>query len=399
MSYDFFAQMSGSTLKDVDDIVKGCYKNLDITSIASRIHLLTTMAANDGVKDYAIRGDRRPGGYISLVHSRSDTELNPYCKELISPALDNLKNLGISRNDIDIQLLSRGSWFLCFTFNLISPWLSKDDEPFYLSDSVNPVRKDKIFKVPIMPASSWKGVLRWVLMKIYLEQEKDELTAEQFAQERFAQTLLFGDEQGEKHSEMKGFAKYIDKLKPEARAEYESLLRQYFKVEPNQPFPHHRGRLMFYPSFFDGIDVEVINPHSRETKAGTHPIYLECVPSKPSSTATFTLLYTPFDCFCRNKNETRRQVAADLKRVAQGVRGMLTTYGFGAKTSSGYGTADNRLAESGKLVIKANITCPSSAGEGNEEASEVSECSFDSLDELCNIAERFADELRKGGDA
>lgn len=34
---------------------------------------------------------------------------------------------------------------------------------------------------------------------------------------------------------------------------------------------------------------------------------------------------------------------------------MLTTYGFGAKTSSGFGTAEERLAREGRLLIRAKL--------------------------------------------
>ena len=63
-------------------------------------------------------------------------------------------------------------------------------------------------------------------------------------------------------------------------------------------------------TFFDLIDVEVINPHSRKTRAGTHPIYLECVPQ--GAKGTFSLLYVPFDLIGADKAEIRRQALEDL---------------------------------------------------------------------------------------
>jgi len=47
----------------------------------------------------------------------------------------------------------------------------------------------------------------------------------------------------------------------------------------------------------------------------------------------FTLLYVP------PVNTDENTARADLKAVAKGVKVMLTQYGFGAKTSSGYGVA------------------------------------------------------------
>ncbi|RKY97910.1 MAG: hypothetical protein DRQ10_08025 [Candidatus Hydrothermota bacterium] len=49
----------------------------------------------------------------------------------------------------------------------------------------------------------------------------------------------------------------------------------------------------------------------------------------------FTLLYVP------PVNTDENTARADLKAVAKGVQAMLTQYGFGAKTSSGYGVADS----------------------------------------------------------
>jgi CRISPR-associated protein Cmr2 len=251
--------------------------------------------------------------------------------------------LGLACSAPDLTLLPPGSWFLQFTFTLAKPWMSKDDDPFYVTESVNPVRKDKVFKVPMMAAASWKGLLRWTVMHIRLAQKKGSLTAEQFAKERFAQTLLFGDEKGEEPGETKDFAAYLDRLKPEAREKYESLLRQYYGVKPEDPLPHHSGRLLFYPTFFDAIDVEVINPHSRKTKAGTHPIYLECVPAGASG--TFSLLYVPFDLIGKPEDEIKQQALADLQLVAEAIRAMMLTYGFSAKRTSGYGTAEESVKD------------------------------------------------------
>ncbi|MFZ5820881.1 MAG: RAMP superfamily CRISPR-associated protein [Chloroflexota bacterium] len=242
----------------------------------------------------------------------------------------------------DLFLLPPGSWFLQFAFKLAKPWISKDDDPFYVAESVNPVRKDKVFKVPVMAASSWKGLLRWTAMRTRLAQKKDDFDPQRFATERFVQTLLFGDEQGEEPAQAKGFAKYIDALKPEARAEYARLLRQYYDLKQDDPLPHHSGRLTFYPTFFDLIDVEVINPHKRTTKAETHPIYLECVPA--GAQGTFSLLYVPFDLIGQPESTIRQQAARGLQIVAEGLQAMFLTYGFSAKRTSGFGVAEERLS-------------------------------------------------------
>lgn len=290
--------------------------------------------------------------YLKLVHGTFDRKSNQRTagvfNQFINRQQKQLKNLGINPPQPPyLTLLPPGSWFLQFAFTLAKPWMSKDDDPFYVAESVNPVRKDKVFKVPMMAAASWKGLLRWTAMNIRLAKpviaspEGAKQSPENFATERFVQTLLFGDEKGEEQGQTKDFAAYLDALKPEARAGYERLLHEHFNVEPDKPLPNHSGRLMFYPTFFDLIDVEVINPHSRKTKAGTHPIYLECVPA--GAKGTFSLLYVPFDLISKDEAEIRKQAIEDLELVAEVAKEMMLTYGFSAKRTSGYGTAEETV--------------------------------------------------------
>ncbi len=274
--------------------------------------------------------------FVRLVHGKQA----PFDK-FIAQERKRLQSLGLLHDSPDMTLLPPGSWFLQFTFTLAKPWMSKDDDPFYVSASVNPVRKDKVFKVPFMAASSWKGLLRWTLMHIRLTLGKDKLTPEQFAKERFVHTLLFGDEQGEEPSRAKGFAEYLNALKPKARAEYERLLRSYYQIGSKGPLPHHSGRLYFYPTFFNKIDVEVINPHSRKTRAGTQPIYLECVPE--GAKGTFSLLYVPFDLIETGAENMKDEAAKHLRYLAPAIRDMFLTYGFSAKRTSGYGVAREEI--------------------------------------------------------
>jgi len=208
-----------------------------------------------------------------------------------------------------------------------------------------------------MSASSWKGLLRWTAMHTRLALQKDTLSPEGFAQERFVQTLLFGDEKGEEPGVTKDFAGYLDKLGgKEARARYVQKIRERFRLDEKAEMPHHSGRLMFYPTFFNLIDVEVINPHSRKTKAGTHPIYLECVPQ--GAKGAFSLLYVPFDLIGKDEAEVKKQALADLHLVAEGLCALFLTYGFSAKRSSGYGVAKAEIV--GLVKTRANekkLTC------------------------------------------
>jgi CRISPR-associated protein Cmr2 len=305
--------------------------------------------------------------FVQLVHGKA-SKFNAF----IDQEYKRLKSLGLLPTPPDMASLPPGSWFLQFTFTLAKPWISKDDDPFYVAESVNPVRKDKVFKVPMMSAASWKGLLRWTAMHTRLHQpviaSEAKQSPEEFAQERFVQTLLFGDEKGEEPGQTKDFAAYLDALKPEARQEYERLLRAYYELKPDDPLPHHSGRLMFYPTFFDLIDVEVINPHSRKTRAGTHPIYLECVPQ--GAQGTFSLLYVPFDLIGEGEDKIREQALKDLQLVAEGLQAMFLTYGFSAKRSSGYGMAEDKIIK-GEIRTKADRR--ELAGKKEEEKKKLSE--------------------------
>lgn len=123
---------------------------------------------------------------------------------------------------------------------------------------------------------------------------------------------------------------------------------------PRRGDEHQAGRLYFYPTFFDQIGLEVINPHSRKTSVGERgPILLECVPQDEKG--DLFLLYVPFGPLEQTEENRRAEVAQDLQVLANGVQAMLTTYGFGAKTSSGFGTTEDRLAREGKLAIRAEL--------------------------------------------
>lgn len=357
MSYDLYVELGGSYEQDIDVIVGGSHRNTRIADIATRIRLLAGVAArNQGVKDHAVSGDRKKGGgYKSLVHA-SPFPQSPYVKDLINVERGRLDALGLLVPTVpDLRSLPVGSWFLQFTFILAKPWLSKDDDPFYVAESVNPVRKDKVFKVPMMSASGWKGLLRWAVMHTeMIEKKLDDST---FAEKRLRQILLFGGEKGEDGAQRKGLAAHLDEAGgEEARELYEKLLRSHFCPNDKDDLPHSRGRLMFYPTFFNLIDVEVINPHSRKTRAGRMPIYLECVSA--GAEGTFSLLYVPFDLVGRegwDEAKIKQQAKEDLAMVAEAIRAMMLTYGFSAKRTSGYGTAKDVIT--GTVRTRADEKC------------------------------------------
>ncbi len=197
---------------------------------------------------------------------------------------------------VDFSTLLSEHW-LAFQvdFELLTPWYSRDDRGFHVMD--NPVRKDRVFGVPFMAASSWKGMLRWACrmqagLREHLEQHNGKMEG---WQDPGWILHLFGNEKGE-----------------------------------GEEF--HRGALVFYPTWFDKIGFEVINPHSRERRAGTQPIYYEVVP--PGAMGTLSLLYAPWPGM-----KPPPEPEDVLPNLLEAIEALLTTYGISAKRTVGWGTA------------------------------------------------------------
>ncbi len=229
-----------------------------------------------------------------------------------------------------------GSWAIQITFTLRKPYISRDDIDFYIID--NPVKKEWVFKVPYVAPSQWKGALRAAMVRKLVEWWHNQNTKDpkEFASRRFRMALLFGDEKGEESVSIKGLAKYLDEVGGDEAAKlFREKVRKYFSIPEDKPMPHFQGHLHFYPTFFDRIGLEVINPHDRKTGASAKgPIYFECVPA--GTRGVFTVLYLPSD-LSDKPEEAQNQAKRDLKAVLRGLYAMFKRYGFGAKTSSGYG--------------------------------------------------------------
>lgn len=203
-----------------------------------------------------------------------------------------------------VNLLPLSTFMFHIPFKLAKPYLSKDERNLHLIDA--PLRKEKVFQTPMVASTSWKGALRAALWQQGRE-ENDAVTIR-----------LFGNPRGSEELQA--------------------------------------GRLHFYPTFFQATSLEVINPHVRRTGVGRQrgPILMECVPE--GEPGDLFLLYVPFGTSEEDETTRGAQVAEDLEVVAAGVQAMLLTYGFGAKTSSGYGTAREQLAGEGHLVLKASLS-------------------------------------------
>ncbi|HBT38894.1 MAG TPA: hypothetical protein DIT29_03930 [Pseudothermotoga sp.] len=173
------------------------------------------------------------------------------------------------------------------TFKLKKPYLSKDDDNFYIID--NPIVKDKVFKVPMVRSTTWKGALRFAFKQICKDQK--------------IEIRLFGNEKGETEN-------------------------------------FRQGRLFFYPTFFDRISLDVITPLDRETRTPARgPIYFEVVPK--NAKGVFKVLYYPFDLIAKGDFDSiEEEVEEDLELLLKTIKKMFTETGFSAKKTSGFGVAE-----------------------------------------------------------
>lgn len=209
--------------------------------------------------------------------------------------------------DTAAATLPPDSALLSVTFRLAKPYLSKDNADFDILD--NPVRKEWVFKTPEVASTGWKGAFRAALDRL--------------GQSRTAPVVV----------------RLVGPPRPSDNNADEEL---------------SAGALTFFPTFFDPNDValEMINPHDRLTGKGKNPIHFECV--REGAQGTLTIVYVPAP------GASPAERGEDMQLLAEGVVAMLTIYGFGAKTSSGFGVA--RIAH-GILTINARLIATPPAAE------------------------------------
>ena len=106
-----------------------------------------------------------------------------------------------------------------------------------------------------------------------------------------------------------------------------------FGHEKGEEENFHRGALVFFPTWFNKIGFEVINPHRRDTRAGTQPIYYEVV--SPGAKGVLSLLYAPWPGM---KPEAKPKDV--LPKLFEAIETLLATYGISAKRTVGWGTAE-----------------------------------------------------------
>lgn len=284
MSFDLYADLAGQSCPATTELPVGL--------AGSFVNGCTAWFAQGELETNPKAGNRKKNDARHCYMKRAATgDLFPQAvADLIEPPL---------------RLPQPGWLVIEVAFTLQTPWYSKDDRPFHVLD--NPVRKDRVFGVPFMSAASWKGLLRWSMG----------MTTGLIGPNPIAD----GDE----------------------RKKADAAIVHLFGNEREAAKSFQRGALVFYPTWFSRVGFEVINPHSRTTRAGTQPIYYEVVPARykekgemVGTRASLRLLYAPFP----------RQAARDgvesqivLPQLLDAVEKLLTVYGFSAKRTAGWGLA------------------------------------------------------------
>jgi CRISPR-associated protein Cmr2 len=285
-------RMSNAHSYDLYNHFSGLSKTTDILDYYSKIQLYSLNKKQ--------KLEEKLEAYKDVINNSNSSLKN---------AIQLLNEFGLYQPTVNINHLPENSFFVQFEFTLKRPFYSKDDEQFYIID--NSISKESVFKVPMVRPSGWAGALR--------------------------NAIVNNDK--EKQNELE--SQSIDRL---------------FGYTSDKEDDNKKGFLTLFPTYFDDIKFEIINPHDRETKAGKNPIYYEVVPAK--STGLLSLLYVPFYVSDEKKEHVNDKIAIDIYLVAKGLKSMFLTYGFGAKTSSGFGIAENDLIE-GKITLKSKcVTAP-----------------------------------------
>lgn len=315
------------------------------------------------IKDFKkIKVKEFPLAYFKKSVSREKEEKDRFwhCKK---NDIDNLKNTSsIFTSDKEfkdyIASLIPGSFGLRYKFELKSPYYSRDDEEFYIID--NPVLKDKVWKAPMVKGSAWKGMLLKAAsrkLEDYIENGETQKAVEHFQ----SALRIFGTGSDDFRKVVESAEKYMkneDKDEEQFQLELaryalnelginlefsfngKSIKSQIWEhvQEQGESFNVKKGRGIFYPTYFNRLSLEIINPHKRETKAGTQPIYFEVVPE--GTEGIFQFMYIPHDAISLPMKVMKKQAEVDRIFLEGLITDVLEESGIGSKTKYGWGRAN-----------------------------------------------------------
>ena len=216
---------------------------------------------------------------------------------------------GLRAAPVNIAVLPAFSAALTLRFSLLTPLLTRDDDPFYLFD--NPVRKDHVYGVPFLAAASLKGLAADAFLRGFPHDSSwtelgkgDQARTMRYRQDTAAAKRLFGIASDDP-----------EKLASEA------------------------GRLHFSPVWFSHVQYLVMNPTRTDGSGiGTQPIQFEAVApvtekGKPVQAEISFFYFNP-----AGANDSDEATArADLACLVGALAAWWPALGLGAKRLAGYG--------------------------------------------------------------
>jgi CRISPR-associated protein Cmr2 len=270
------------------------------------------------------------------------------------------------------------SFIIQAEFTLKQPYFSKDDDEFYIIP--NPVLKENVFKVPMVRGSGWKGALASAFKDLI--NEKTDLEKRKGTINSYLRIFGAGSESIKVLEDyLQGKSKDLEKFKENLlkfilfelgmkidknlinevnnQNSYEKLkdilygkiFEKHQEDNKNLPidsekhqednknlpieFQTRKGRAIFYPTYFNRLSLEVINPHDRRKRAGIRPIYYEVVPE--GTEGLLQIIYIPFDAVLKENDVIKKEAEEDLENLLSAIE-KVSQSGIGAKTKLGWGT-------------------------------------------------------------
>lgn len=198
---------------------------------------------------------------------------------------------------------------LLLRFRLLTPLLTKDDDPFYLFD--NPVRKDHILGLPYLSAAGLKGLAADAYQRAFCDPER--------------WSALGDDDPARTHAFRIGdpHALRLFGLADDGVARDDGTGRS------------QAGRLRVSPVWFQKVQLLVMNPNKAESATGSQPIQFEAI--APGQDGLLELVYfNP----AGTADSDLATVRADLARLLGALAAWWPALGLGAKRLAGYGAIE-----------------------------------------------------------
>ena len=195
---------------------------------------------------------------------------------------------------------------LLLHFRLLTPLLTRDDDPGYLFD--NPARKDHIFGEPYLAAASLKGLSADAYQRAFPGKRPwDEL----------------GGEGAKAHDRVRAF-----------RMADPHAMRLFGIADDGGETLRDSvaGRLHFSPVWFQALQLLVMNPGDARNAIGTLPIQFEAVAANQPGVLE-VMYFNPLGSAASDEAAVR----ADLARWLAAVATWWPALGLGAKRLAGYG--------------------------------------------------------------